>query len=133
MDKINVFVEVEINPTESEEKVKHAIENVFGDIPTQIKSSHEGNFIVAEKSGKETLTKFHNLLRRERVRNAARKLFFERLSGETISFCLNKQVAYAGHISFSKEVAESPLGPIRVTINCKDPKEVINWLTSRIP
>jgi len=129
MDKVDVCVEVEVNPTESEDKVKRAVENVFGSIPLQIRPLRKGNLMVAEAKGLEALAKLYNLLRRERIRSAARKAFFEGLKGNVISFCLNKQVAYAGHVSFSKEVAESPLGPIMVRIECENPRELINWLT----
>ena len=42
---------------------------------------------------------------------------------------LNKQVAFAGHISFSAPEGESPLGPIRLSIEAQDPVDVIDWLT----
>jgi len=131
MDEISVYVEVEINPTESEDKVERAIENIFGNIPVQKKPLHKGEFLVAEAKGLETLTKLYNLLRRERIRDAARGALFEGLSGKTINFCMNKQVAYAGHVSFSKEVAESPLGPIKVEIECENPRELIDWLAPK--
>jgi hypothetical protein len=131
VDEVNVYVEVEINPTESEDKVKRAVENIFGIIPVQIKPSRKGSLMVAKAEGLEALTKFYNLLRRERIRSAARAVLFEGLNGNVISFCLNKQVAYAGHVSFSEEVAESPLGPIKVRIKCKNPRELINWLAQK--
>jgi len=131
MDEVSVYVEVEINPTESEDKVKEAVENIFSNIPVQIKPLHKGSLMVAKVEGLQALTKLCNLLRRERIRSAARAVLFEGLKGNTISFCLNKQVAYAGHISFSKEVAESPLGPIKVRIECTNPRELINWLVSK--
>ncbi len=131
MDEVNVHVEVEINPTESEDKVKRAVENVFGSILMQIKPLNKGSLLVAEAEGLEALTTLGNLLRRERIRNAARRVLFEGLNGNVISFCLNKQVAYAGHLSFSKEVAESPLGPIKVRIECENPRELIDWLTAK--
>jgi hypothetical protein len=131
MDEINVHVEVEINPTESEEKVKRAVENIFGSIPTQIKPLHKGKLLVAEAEGLEALAKLYNLLRRERIRDAARKALFEGLNGKTLNFCLNKQVAYAGHVSFSKETAESPLGPIKIKIKCENPRQLIDWLVSK--
>jgi len=131
MDEINVYVEVEINPTESEEKVKRAVENIFGNIPIQIKTLPRGNLLAAEAKGLGALTKLYNLLRRERIRNAARGALFEGLSGNTISFHLNKQVAYAGHVSFSKAVAESPLRPIKVQIKCENPRQLIDWLAPK--
>jgi len=131
MDEIDVQVEVEINPTESEDKVKKSVENIFGNMPIQVKPLHQGKLLVAEAKGLEALTKLYNLLRRERIRDAARGAFFEGIDKKAISFCLNKQVAYSGHISFSKEVAESPLGPIRVSIKCENPRELIDWLAPK--
>jgi len=131
MDEIRVYVEAEINPTESEDKVKRAVENIFGNVPVRVKPVRDGSLLVAKAEGLEALTKLYNLLRRERIRDATRGVLFEGLNGKTITFHLNKQVAYAGHVSFSKPVAESPLGPIKVQIECENPREVIEWLAPR--
>jgi predicted RNA binding protein with dsRBD fold (UPF0201 family) len=131
MEEIAVRVETEINLTEAEEKVEKAVANVFDNVSAEIKPSYKGSVLNAEVKGREALVKFRNLLRSDRIRDAARKVFFGGLRGKTISFCLNKQVAFAGHISFSEEVAESPLGPIRVTIECENPRQLIDWLASR--
>lgn len=131
MDEVKVYIEAEVNPTESEEKVKRAVENIFGNVQTRIQSTSKGAILTAEAEGLESLTKLYNLLRRERIRDAARGVLFEGLKGNAITFFLNKQVAYAGHISFSKEVAESPLGPIKVKIKCENPRQLIDWLAPK--
>ncbi len=133
MDEIIVHVEAEINLTESEDRVKKAVENIFGNVSQQIKvqSVHKGKLLTVDVKGLEALTKLYNLVRRERIRDAARGVLFEGLNGKTINFCLNKQVAFAGHVSFSKEVAESPLGPIRVKIKCENPRGLIDWLAPK--
>jgi predicted RNA binding protein with dsRBD fold (UPF0201 family) len=131
MDEITVYIETEVNPTESEEKVKQAIENIFGNVQTKIQPIYKGGLVTAEAQGLDALTKLYNLLRRERIRDAARAVFIEGLDEKSISFCLNKQVAHAGHVSFSKEVAESPLGPIKIKIRCNDPRELVQWLTRK--
>lgn len=131
MDEVNVYIEVEINPTESAEKVKQAIENIFGNIQTKTQPTRKGALLTAETEGTGSLTKLYNLLRRERIRDAARSVLFEGLNGKTITFCLNKQVAFTGHVSFSKEVAESPLGPIKVKIKCDKPRELVDWLAPK--
>lgn len=131
MEKIRVRAEAEINPTESEEKVRRAVANMFGEIPMHIKTLHKGNLLVAEAAGLDALNTFQALLRREHIRNAARAVFYEGLERNSMSFCLNKQVAFAGHISFSKEAAESPLGPIRVKIECDNPRQLVDWLAPR--
>lgn len=131
MDEVSVQLEVEINPTESEEKVRRAVENIFGGMPILVEASGKRSLMKAEAEGQNTLVKLRNLLRRERIRSAARTVFIEGKGKEAISFCLNKQVAYAGHVSFSEETSESPLGPIRVRIRCARPRELINWLVAK--
>jgi predicted RNA binding protein with dsRBD fold (UPF0201 family) len=131
MDEISIHIETEVNPTEAEDKVKKAVENIFGNVSTEIKPLHKGGLLIAETEGRESLMKLYNLLRRERIRNAAKTVFLGGLDGKSVSFCLNKQVAYAGHLSFSKETGESPLGPIRVRIHAQDPRGLVNWLTAK--
>ena len=131
MKEIAVRVETEINLTEAEEKVIKAVANIFGHVSPEVKPSYKGRMLNAETKGQEKLIKLRNLLHSDRIRDVARKVFFEGIMGKTISFCLNKQVAFAGHISFSEAEAESPLGPIRVKIECENPRQLINWLASR--
>ncbi len=132
MDEVTVHVEAEINPTESQTRVEKAIQNLFGNISMRKKARHQGELLIGEARGAESLSTLQSLLRRERIRNAARTVLLEGLSSKGIFFCLNKQVAYTGHLSFSKEEAESPLGPIKVRIECTNPRQLINWLTPKI-
>jgi predicted RNA binding protein with dsRBD fold (UPF0201 family) len=131
MDEIAVRVEAEVNSTEDERKVETAVANIFNTATLEVKPSSTGSVLVAEAKGREALVEFRRLLSLDRIRSAARKVFFAGLKGDTIRFCLNKQVAFAGHVSFCEEVAESPLGPLRVTVDCEDPRLLIDWLTGR--
>ncbi len=131
MNEIAIQVEVEINPTEDQEKVKRAVENILGNAEFEIKQLKQGSLLVAKAEGMDGLTKFYNLLRRERIRDATRRVLFGGLSGKFIVFYLNKQVAYVGHVSFSQPTAESPLGPIKVQIQCDSPRELIEWLAPK--
>ncbi|HEX9261131.1 MAG TPA: RNA-binding domain-containing protein [Candidatus Bathyarchaeia archaeon] len=130
MSEITVHVETDINPTESEEKVKNAVVKVFGNITTETSAAHIGSVLTADAHGMKTLENLRDLLRRDRVRDAARRVFYAGSRGKSITFCLNKQVAFAGHVSFSQEAGESPLGPIKVIIESENPRELIAWLTS---
>jgi predicted RNA binding protein with dsRBD fold (UPF0201 family) len=129
MEEIAVHVEAEVNLTESEQKVREAIENMFGPMNIQIKPQHKGSILQASTSNQDAVIKFHNLLQREHIRAAARAVLLRGMEKNTISFCLNKQVAHAGHVSFSQETGESPLGPIRVEITTENSRETINYLT----
>jgi len=129
MEKIIMRIEAEINPTETEPKVREAIEKMFGPMTLHIKSQPRKDLIRGETSNQDALVRFHNLLQREHIRAAARATLLQGINRNTLSFCLNKQVAYAGHVSFSQEQSESPLGPIRVKIESTNPKEIVDYLT----
>jgi hypothetical protein len=131
MDEVTVLAETEINPTESQEKVEAAVCNVLGKVSITIRPQGKGCILTAKASRQDSLVKLRGLLRTDRIRDAARKALFRSIRGNTISFCLNKQVAFAGHISFSEETSESPLGPIRVTIISNNPRQLIEWLAEK--
>jgi len=131
MDEVTIRVETEVYPTETEEKVNKAVINLFGNMALQIKPCYIGSVLTAEAKGQEKLVKLRNVLRNDRVRDAARRVLLGSLRCGPISFCLNKQVAFAGHVSFSEEVAESPLGPLKVMIECENPRQLIDWLAPR--
>ena len=95
MEEITTHIEAEVNPTESQEKVKKAIENIFGNVQTKIQPIYRGVKITSESKGLETLTKLYSILRREHIRDAARTALFEGLDKNSISFCLNTQLTYA--------------------------------------
>ena len=105
--------------------------NVFDGVAMEVKPSFKGGVLVGEAKGHEALVKFRNLLRSDRIRDAARRALFGGVRDKAIRFCLNKQVAFAGHVSFCEEFAESPLGPLRVTIECEDPRLLVEWLAER--
>ena len=131
MEKVTVRIKAEINPTESEEKVKTAVTNILGNAKITVTQDNKVNILTAEAEGQESLAKLRNLLCNDRIRDASRKALFRNTRGNMISFCLNKQVAFAGHVSFSEETGESPLGPIRVTIESDNPQELIEWLAEK--
>jgi predicted RNA binding protein with dsRBD fold (UPF0201 family) len=131
MVEVTVFVETQINPTENEENVKAAVNNFLDNATITIKPSIKGSSLTAIAKGQDSLFKLRNLLRNDRIRDASRRLLFKSIRGNMISFYLNKQVAFVGHISFSEELGESPLGPIRVNIETDNPEQLIDWLAEK--
>ncbi len=130
-EKTELTVQAEVNPTEDPEKVKVAIFRLFGEIPLDIIDGTGGKAIFGRTQKAEALSKFHDLLRRERILDAARKVLSRGRQGKSVRFYLNKQVAYVGHVSFSEPVGESPLGPIYVEIICNDAQKMIDWLVPK--
>ena len=126
MNRVEINVEAQVNPTESYEKVEAAIRNVFPNARVEVR---EEGVVMAYLEGLDALTKLYNLLRRERIRSAARSVLRRGAEGKLITFYLNKQAAYMERLSFSEPVGESPLGPIKVQIRCEEPEKLIRWLT----
>ena len=106
MDKLILKIEVEVNPTEDANNVRKAVENVFGNVEFELKLLRRCSLLTVHAEGLESLTKFCNLLRRERIRDAARTVLFKGLRNGTITFYFNKQAAFMGHLSFSEPTGE---------------------------
>ena len=126
----DIEVQAQIQPTEDIEKVRHAVENIFGTTLEQ-EVVDAGTLLTCRAKAREHLVRLRTILQRERIRDAARKVFLAGLRGNTITFFLNKQVAYAGHVSFCEESAESPLGAIRVKITTEHPLMLVDWMAPR--
>jgi uncharacterized protein len=131
MEQITLHIEVDVNPTESEEKIKRAIWSIFGELTVEIHQAQKGQVINADGKGIDSLYTLKNVLRRDHIRDAARKALFHGVNGSFLTFYLNKQVAFAGHVSFSEAEAESPLGPIKVTLEATDLQQLIDWIAPK--
>lgn len=127
MTRVEIKVEAAVNPTESVEKVERAVGNVLGDIA--LKRTTRGNVTVLEGRLDDLKSLHHlkDLIKRLRIRDAARAYFTRIARGDIFTFGLKKQAAYAGRVSFYHP-SEAPLGPIQVTIK-GDVDEVIRYLS----
>jgi hypothetical protein len=130
---VKIYVETEVNPTEDSNKVQVAVQRVLGPIHLEKIDEEDRAYLKGTTEGLKQLSAFQELLRKERIRDAARRVLLCGLGGNTVTFYLNKQVAYAGHISFSQPEGESPLGPIQVEVQCDNPRKLIDWLTPKTP
>jgi hypothetical protein len=125
-----VLVQTELHPTEDESKVKEAVFTLTGS--REFKKMSQGKRVYLMQKGDEHLLQpLRSLIRRERILDAARRIIINGTDGKTISFCLNKQVALAGHASFCNPTGESPLGPISFLITSDDPNSLIDWLATK--
>ena len=130
MEQVRLRIEAQIYPTEDEEKVSKAVKKLAGEVNLKTLSLGRGLTIRAEGEGIESLSFLKRKLQLEQIRDAARALLLRSIEDKRILFHLNKQAAYAGHVSFSP-AGQSPLGPITVEIECGDPKAVVEWLTRK--
>ncbi len=115
---VDLTIRARCHPTEDRDKVVSAIKNVFPD------ASFQGDDpIVAHSCSLET---FSELLKRQRIRDAARAALRRGLKQGSSSFALNKQVAFVGKISFSEE--SHALGDIEVSMPAADLRALIDSL-----
>ena len=128
---VEVTVQAEVNPTEDPDKVQVAVQRVLGPFPLEKIEIIDKSYLRGTAEGLEHLSAFQELLKKERIRDAARRVLLRGQVEGTVTFYLNKQVAYAGHASFCQPQGESPLGPIRVEVRCGDPRKLVNWLAPR--
>jgi len=84
--------------------------------------------VIIDGKNQPSLERFRMIIQRDRIRAAARSILRRSVDGNRIIFFLNKQAAYAGHVSFSAPEGESPLGPIQVIVETDNPEQLINWL-----
>ena len=61
MEEASVTIEAEINPTESEDRVRRAIESMFGNVQTRVEPLQRGAKVSAENKDSEALTKLYEL------------------------------------------------------------------------
>ena len=110
-----------------------AITNLFSGTVSKTSTGEDEFLIRVDGNGPASLEKFRLILSRDGIRAAARSVLFRHMEEGRIVVYLNKQVAFAGHVSFCEPVGESPLGPIRLEIESEDPTGVIDWLTGGMP
>ena len=131
LSDVEILVETPVYPTEDPEKVRRAVENVLPGADIELRPTRLGQVLVARAFGREALMKLKALIRMDRISDAVRAALMTGIEGDRLIFYLNKQAAYARHVSLSEPEGESPLGPIRFEIRCPDPKALVDWLAPK--
>jgi predicted RNA binding protein with dsRBD fold (UPF0201 family) len=130
MVEIHVTVKAHINPTESQEKLEKAITNLFGDVQPQRIKEHGITYLVGKASGMESLRQLKQRIASDRIRDATRAMLSRwAAKNEKVTFQLNRQAAYANHVSIY-HANKAPLGPIEVEVE-GPPEEIIQFLTGK--
>jgi predicted RNA binding protein with dsRBD fold (UPF0201 family) len=119
MRTIEVTICSAVRPTERVEKVVSAIENIFPGLIMDIRADK-----IEAYNGPDSLRTLHELLRRQKILDTARKVMLRGLVGNATTFQLSKQAALMGVVSFPPE--EEALGSLHVQITAG--MSIINWL-----
>ncbi|MGD0803909.1 MAG: RNA-binding domain-containing protein [Candidatus Bathyarchaeia archaeon] len=130
MAEVRVTIKAHLNPTESQEKLEKAITNLFGDVKPQRSREHGTTYLVLNLSGKDSLRKLRQRIASDRIRDATRAILNRwAAKNEKVTFHLNRQAAYANHVSIY-HANQAPLGPIEVEIE-GPPEMIIEFLTGK--
>jgi predicted RNA binding protein with dsRBD fold (UPF0201 family) len=127
--QIDLKVETIVNPSENVQKVIDAIENIF------TRCSPELSFrsrVVGRAVGSDSLSILYEQVRSRSAMGVLRRMLLDNRAGDSTWFLLNKQAATSGIAAIIEDQQESPLGPIRVTINCEELDKVIDWLVPQL-
>jgi Uncharacterized protein conserved in archaea len=123
-----VEVKVVIKPTEDENKVRYALDNVFTYEKLEYKNYDEEIYMIATSTKIDSLKKIAELVKKERKELSVRNLLLKSLENNQIKFKLNKQAAYMKKLSFVTVKEETPLGAIEFKIFSENIKEIIDYI-----
>lgn len=113
-----------VNPSEDPEKIRIAVSNVLVNTDYEYRDGS----IKAISRDLYSLSKIRETIQRRKVNRVYRRQMRYNTKGDTTWFYLNKQAAYVDVIAICDEAEESPMGPIKIIIHCKDLEKVADWL-----
>ena len=120
------WIRARLQPTEDPGKVAQAIRNMFGEIELETKQG----VVSARLEGVEAISGLRGRIAQDRIRDTVKKMFTRWAEEDVLSFGLNRQAAYAGHVSLNLK-GEDPMGPIQVRIE-GDVQSVISFLCEKV-
>lgn len=122
---IEVKAEAPVNPSEDPQKVIDAIASVVQRCSPEFRY---GSRAIGRATGAEALALIYEQARSRSAMGVLRRMLVDNRAGSGTWFLLNKQAAAAGIAVVIEDEQESPLGPIRVTVNCEELDALTDWL-----
>lgn len=121
-------VDASLSPSEDPEKLALAVANVVGVQSGEVQANKDSVRFFAR--GLDYLKRLKEQLRTRHVRSAAKGALYRERRGRSTMLLLNRQAAVAGVLVVCGSPEESPLGPIRLTIESDEIDAVIEWLSA---
>ena len=113
-----------INPSEDINKIRTAVSNVLINMNEKI----VGNSLIANSNNYESLSKIYEIIRAKNITKVYRRNLRQNIADDSTWFYLNKQAAFANVIALCDEDNQSTLGPIKIVLQSKNIRDVIDWL-----
>ncbi|MEM3670859.1 MAG: RNA-binding domain-containing protein [Thermoprotei archaeon] len=115
LDELRVGVSVRVYPTESPEAVRRAVLAVVDAPLLELEPGNEFDLLTARNLNIMSLTRAFNSSNLHSIK-ILRALARRQKSGSDVLLYFNKQAATVGRVAVCSEPAESPLGPITVSV-----------------
>ncbi len=125
---LEIEARVEIKPTEDENKVRIALDNVLDYETLNTIEEEDLKFYIAKAYSLNALNKLAKLIKKQRIELTVRSILEKSIEDENLVFRLNKQAAYMNKVSFVTVEGEAPLGFIEIRIKSKDLDKIIDYI-----
>ncbi len=113
-----------IYPSEDETKIKQALGNIFPELNLEQKN----HSLHASSNNLHCLEKIYQDIQNKQSQRSFSRQFRKNMYDNSLWFYLNKQAAFAGVIALCERDDESPLGPIKISIQSAQTDRIIEWL-----
>jgi len=121
-------VEVPIKATEDERKLLELINTIVDSDRIYVEEEAGEKRLVALARCISSLSRLRQMLRRERILDAARKRLLSKAMENRLVILIHKQALASKRLSLVDDERESPLGPVIVEILHDRPRDIIDWL-----
>jgi predicted RNA binding protein with dsRBD fold (UPF0201 family) len=123
LEIIKVLVITQINLTEDVQKVVFAVKNVLPNSEPLIRK----NNLYIEMNNFDGLRKIKDKIRSKKTLAVLQRILYNNFNMQSTWFLLNKQAAFSDVVVLVENENESPLGPIKITVNGCELERINEW------
>ena len=123
LESIEVIVITPINLTEDVQKVVFAVKNLLPDAELAIRK----NNLYTKMNNFNGLRKIKDKIRSKKTLAVLQRILYNNYTMQSTWFLLNKQAAFSDVVVLVENENESPLGPIKITLNGCELERINEW------
>lgn len=123
LESIEVIVITPINLTEDVQKVVFAVKNLLPDSELAIRK----NNLYTKMNNFDGLRKIKDKIRSKKTLAVLQRILYNNYNMQSTWFLLNKQAAFSDVVVLVENENESPLGPIKITLNGCELERINEW------
>jgi len=123
LESMEVIVITPINLTEDTQKVVFAVKNLLPDSELAIRK----NNFYTKMNNFDGLRKIKDKIRSKKTLAVLQRILYNNYNMQSTWFLLNKQAAFSDVVVLVENENESPLGPIKITVNGCELERINEW------